>query len=247
MSIESRRSQITANNELIKAKSQEVYDAGVEDGKKAEYDAFWDVFQGKAGGRTNYTNAFSYSGWQNANFKPKHKIKPQYASQMFYSTSIADVAAPLKDLPLDFSKCRSYGSLCQSSMIEHFPPLNVAESTATNQTLVFHNCQRLHTIDLLTVAEHNTFQNWFSSCPLLENIAFEGTIANDISFADSPKLTLDSLLSIIRSLADFTGTENEHTRTLTLSQASVDILNADNISWIGSMVQIYKKWSLEVL
>ena len=69
----------------IAENEQRVYDAGYmhgnndgyllgeEAGKKSEYDAFWDAFQ-LDGERTNYSYAFSGSGWHSETFKPKYKI-----------------------------------------------------------------------------------------------------------------------------------------------------------------------------
>lgn len=51
----------------------EGYARGFDEGKKTEYDAFWDEFQ-LNGTRTNYSYAFAGSGWHGETFKPKYKI-----------------------------------------------------------------------------------------------------------------------------------------------------------------------------
>ena len=82
----------------------------------------------------------------------------------------------------------------------------------------------------------------------MENITFEGVIANHISFQHSTKLTLDSLKSILTALKDFTGTENEYAQTITLSGESWAILDADgNNSPNGNTWRDYvaqKKWNI---
>lgn len=231
---------------IIAQNQQAIYEKGILDGKKAEYDAFWDVYQAN-GSRGDYVSAFSYSGWKDANFKPKHLMKPTYAAQMFYLSSIRDLATPLKDLPLDFSRCVGYGNFAQNSQIEHFPPLNFGASSAVNQTMVFHHCLKTRIIDLLTVAEHISYQNWFSECPLLEEIRFDGTIAKNISFKDSPLLSLASVSNIVLHLADFSATDTattqgEYAHTLTLAKEAWQRLFDDTASWWSVFDE--KKWNV---
>ena len=67
--------EISANNVSLAEKQQQVYDAGVAEGRaqggytegfdagrQAEYDAFWDTYQ-LNGTRTEYRSAFSYYGF----------------------------------------------------------------------------------------------------------------------------------------------------------------------------------------
>ena len=73
----------------------EVYEAGkesgggssdgkFEEGRKAEYDMFWDNFQ-DYGNRTFYNYGFaSHFGWNETNFKPKYDVKPLEANYIFY-------------------------------------------------------------------------------------------------------------------------------------------------------------------
>lgn len=69
---------------------QNGYDFGFDEGKKAEYDRFWDAFQDN-GNRIVYQHAFAGYGWTPQNLKPKYKIAPidttatsQYGTNMFY-------------------------------------------------------------------------------------------------------------------------------------------------------------------
>ena len=49
------------------------YDEGFEDGKKSEYDAFWDAYQ-QNGNRTHYVDAFTQLGWTDVVYQPKYPI-----------------------------------------------------------------------------------------------------------------------------------------------------------------------------
>lgn len=49
------------------------YEQGVEEGKQAEYDRFWDIFQ-ENGNRTWYWGAFAGPGWTDETLKPKYTI-----------------------------------------------------------------------------------------------------------------------------------------------------------------------------
>ena len=60
----------------------EAYNQGFADGKQAEYDRFWDVFQGE-GHRTDCRYMFSGVGWNSDNLKPKYKTIPTNANGMF--------------------------------------------------------------------------------------------------------------------------------------------------------------------
>ena len=82
---------------------------------------------------------------------------------------------------------------------------------------IIQNSNKLKTIRTLTVAQSNTYSGWFSGCGALENITFSGEIGNNISFADSPNLSSESVTSIIDALATVT-----EARTLTLN-ASVSL------------------------
>ena len=61
----------------------EAYALGWDDGKQAEYDAFWDAYQ-SYGEPKPYTNAFG-SMWTAELFKPKYDIRPTNAYMMFHN------------------------------------------------------------------------------------------------------------------------------------------------------------------
>lgn len=210
---------MTIAEKIVQAK--EDYDAVYDAGKKVEYDAFWDNFQNYGKPMSNL--AFRFYLWEDSPYNPKYPFTVQSANtvgQMFYSSNIIDTK-----VDIDLSRSR----------------------VSSNSYAVFCNSKKLRIIRKVIVNELITYSQWFDGCKALEEIRFEGTIASNLDFKDCKKLTLDSLLNILIHLKDFTGTGEEYTHTLTLSQESVDILNEDTPSWIGSMLEIQKKWSLTIV
>ena len=71
---------------------------------------------------------------------------------------------------------------------------------------MFYLCNNLITILPLDTSNGTNFSNMFFNCSNLENIAFVvNCIKKSISFAESNKLTDESIQSIIDGLADLTG------------------------------------------
>jgi hypothetical protein len=210
---------MTIAEQIVQAK--EDYDAVYDAGKKAEYDAFWDAFQ--SNGEPSANLAYRFYKWKDAYYNPKYPFKVQgvnTVSRMFSYTDITDTKV---DIDLSGSTTRS------------------------NKSAVFEYGRNLKIIRKVIVNELIPYGGWFVGCTALEEICFDGTIAADINFGDCKKLTLGSLIDTLRHLKDFTGTGEGYTRTLTLSQASVDILNEDTISWLGSILSIEKKWNLTIV
>lgn len=69
---------------------------------------------------------------------------------------------------------------------------------------MFHGCTALHTINHPLDFSKVTSQidTTFTSCRNLQNVRFTGTINVDVFMNGCPKLTLDSLLSLLNALAD---------------------------------------------
>ena len=68
----------------------------------------------------------------------------------------------------------------------------------------FTGCSNLKTIVSFGCFGVTSFSSTFASCSALENITFDGEITLAISFTGSPKLTTESVWSIIDHLADLT-------------------------------------------
>ncbi len=173
------------------------YDKGYAHGKEAEYKAFWDAYQ-EYGNRTNYEAAFAGSGWNDKTFIPNYPITPTYAYYMFYACAVTDGWKIIKNI--DFSRCSVMSNAFAQCHFVHVGEVDCTSATALNN--LFYHSKKLVTVDKLIVNEQNTFVNAFNSVTTLENITFEGSIANDINFQWAPKLTKESIESIINHLSD---------------------------------------------
>lgn len=154
------------------------YDEGYEAGKQAEYDRFWDMFQ-DYGRRNTYRYAFYSQGtdvWTDESYNPKYNI----------------------------TATKEYGgdSMFQASSITD-TKVEIAIGSSAGYTFI--SCGSLKTIRKLIVSEITTFNRWFDGCHVLENVTFDGVIANNISFKNAVNLTTISVQSIIDHLKDLTG------------------------------------------
>ncbi len=184
------------------------YDEGYAAGRQTEYDAFWDAFQ-ENGTRRNYDHAFLRSGWSDVAYNPKYPIIATNATSMYYQNNqITDTK-----VPIDFS------------------------GVSLNYT--FNNAGRLKTIRKIISSDATVYNSTvFGACSALENLTIAGSIAsNGFSVSQSPKLTHDSLMSIINALKDFSGT-NE-TRSITLGTE-----NLEKLADAEKMMAVNKGWTL---
>ena len=144
------------------------YDKGVADGKQAEYNAFWDVYQDN-GKRRLYQYAFSYLGWKDDIYKPKYPIKPTSATGMFYYSQVSTVKN------IDFSECVNFDNTFRDAAVQE---IGVFDSRSSGFYCTFNNAKNLHTIEKMILRENGTqnFTSAFVSCNALENLTIEGTI-----------------------------------------------------------------------
>lgn len=197
----------------IAANEQRVYDAGQK--------VFWDYYQSN-GSRQNYENAFSGRGWTVNTFKPKYNLTVTRAYMLFFNSAIdGDLPSLLQGLgvTLNFNSVPSFQYAFQSCKFTHIGVIHA--ENATTFFCAFADSTQIETIDkiILGTSGKAAFGNGFRGCAALRNITFEGVIGQDISFADSPLLTHDSIINIISCLQDLTGTGN--TRTLTLGATNL--------------------------
>jgi hypothetical protein len=205
-------------------KVTEVYDKGVFDRDVL----IWNMISDN-NTRVNYHNAFQYTNMSGYQF-----IKPLtptgYISQLFYSCyNMTSVPTPL-----NFSKIFSNGGDTGSSYrksvfayckkLEFVPDLNMKAIGGLEEW--FLQCYKLHTIELLRVRRDTVYTNTFNSCEYLQNINFDGEIGQSISFKDSPLLSVESQINIIKHLVDFSGTSDAGTRILTIHPTAFERLNA---------------------
>lgn len=183
---------------------------------------------------TNHEYRFRNTNWTNKPFDPPSAIKPAYAGSMFENTV---GLKKLSNQQIDFSDCYGFNRIFSGSQVEELPVIDMSKSTQTVQN-IFNGASFLHTIEkiILKNGGSQTFNDaCFNNIPELQNVIFEGIFVSNISFAQSSKLTFDSLWSIIEALKDYSGTGT--TRTLTLHADSkaklgvADIAYATNKGW----------------
>ena len=191
-------------------------------GRKAEYDAFWDAYQDASA--VDCGSRFSGRGWNDRTFKPKYNIPnnaPYISSfnRLFANCGITDLAQILNDcgVKLDFTQVtRTDQMFYWATWLTRVPELDLRNVTMTNS--MFSTAISLVTIEKLIVSANTPFDNAFFDCQALENIVIEGELAYpNISFAQSAKLSKDSMKSIIDALSD----KVSGNYTLTLSTDAV--------------------------
>lgn len=217
---------------------------GVDIGRKAEYDEFWDAFQNN-GKRYNYQYAFANEGWNDTTFAPKYDIvlgNGYTGSNMFQLTAITNITEALErhGVILDTSKCGVFSSMFHSAKSVRLPVLDFSSTheyaSANPLSYTFYSCLA-ETIDKIVINEQTLFANTtFNGCANLKNIVFEGTLGqNGLNLQWSTKLSAASLESIINALTDTT-----RYLTVTLSLAAVNKAfetaegandGSDSVSW----------------
>ena len=151
---------------------------GISEGKQAEYDRFWDVFQ-DYGNKKAYTFAFAGYNWTDDIYNPKYPIKingNRSGNYMYQTASITDTKVPI--------------TISNGAVLAY----------------AFALMAQCHTIRKITVDETVTVAiTTFEGLTALENIEFGGVIAKGApSFVQSTKLSKASIISIINALSDST-------------------------------------------
>lgn len=246
----------------IAENEQKVYDNGVADGKRAEYDMFWDSFQ-RNGNRTDYVQAFKR--WENEYIRPKYKVVPK-------SETITDGTTPdvsryyelitgcpnLKKIEkeyFDLSQYHNENGYAESSSYGNYytfsnnPNLEEIEDVGM-QPYAYYNtfrwCKKLHTIEVIRSNENTTFNSAFlHDTPNLQNIRIEGVIPKNFSVQYSPLLSPTSLKSIVKHLKDYLGTSSEYAYTLTVETSAWEALVSagctdEDFAWIEETFGISK-------
>ena len=235
----------------LKNDFDDVYNTGLEVGKKSQYDEFWDTFQ-QNGARREYGYAFCGRGWTAEIFKPKYDIIC-HSGDLIYIFARAlenvDLIQHLKDIgkKIDTSKVTSL-SLAFSYFFGTSLPV-IDASSASNLSQAFRQATKLKTIEKIILgSQSHNFTDAFYGCTALEDITFEGVIRTNISFAytssgknyGSP-LTKESITSIVNALSSTTGA------TVTFLDDTVNKafgINVDDPSTYPEGSEYYKvRWS----
>ena len=223
-----------------------VYDKGVDDGKQAEYDSFWDAFQ-QNGTRRDYSYAFS-NGWTDDAFKPKYKINSvDNMQQAFRYSGITKLSYAASDrITLASSSGTFSGCFFRDEQLTEIEPtLDASASTSASAcAMIFYYCRALRNVTLKVnpnVTQNNYFGEAFLYCAALEELYFEGadTISANIDLRWSPLLTVGSLRSILTAL-----NKSISGKTLTLNTASQAVIQGDTEATAAYNAALTAGWTI---
>ena len=90
-----------------------VYEAGVEQGKQAEREAWWDAFT-QNGTRTDFRTAINGPWWDDTTYNPTRVLAPVDGYQMFKDSKIKN-----RKIEVDLSNCTDATWMFRSSTVQH--------------------------------------------------------------------------------------------------------------------------------
>ena len=193
--------------------------------KNSWYDIFWDEIQ-DYGIRTRYQSAFR--DWNSEKIEPKYNIPTTTLYEMFYFCKKLQTFPWEKITTTEFTSATSMCYYC--SAIEEVDIVIAGSGTPSSSffTNSFANCKKLKRIKKIIASETMGFSGCFTNCTELEEVTFEGTIAaNNLNLQWSNKLSHDSIMSIINSLADKSADTSNTTWTVTLGDTNIAKLTED--------------------
>ena len=190
----------------------EVHAYGVEEGRQAQYDEFWDEFQ-QNGKRTDYRFAFG-CGWNAKTFKPKYPITPKdayqwqcAANQMFsYIGQSENKYIDLSGYPLDFTKVTQVDEAFHNAFLE-----NIYVDVTDIKTYRLFNGSNMdsgsHPYKNVTIkcSANTTFSNsfWYAN---FDKLLFteDSVIAQSVDFHWGVSMIKESFISIMNTLSSTT-------------------------------------------
>lgn len=175
-------------------------------------DEWFDKYQTLGEARA-YTYAFGYACWDDSIYFPVREIN--FDKGLSYTTSV--------------------GAFRQSFITDTKVPIICTKSGQGGY--VFQG-SKIVTIHKLVVSESTNYDNWFNNADRLENITFEGTIGNSISFPHSP-LTKASITHIVEHLSS-----TKTGLTATFNKASKESAFTEN-EWI-TLKATKSNWTIQV-
>ncbi len=190
---------MTVAEKLIRAKEDidEVFEAG----KQAEIKRRWDVIQPDGTTRTDYRYMFAGCSWTDDIFKPKKKIRPQYAEYMFSYSHITDLT--VVDIDLSRVQQNNVNRIFAFARITDVGDIDT--TSITSMTYMFTQAQRLVNCGTVTLKSDGTQTfgtTCFQNCNALVEIRFEGVIGRNLDIRWSTLLSAGSLESIVTHLSD---------------------------------------------
>ena len=209
-----------------------VYDKG-----KADVELkFWEMLTDN-GNRIHFQYAFGSSDYTGYSYVKPIKIKGN-AQRIFYNYSGTEYPKNIDFSEIDTSK--AYNSEYYSMWFRYGTNITTVPDMGIpalpGYPDMYANMPNLHTIVIVRSNENTMFTGTFASCPKLENITFEGTIGQNISFSGCNELTHDTLVHIIEHLKDYGETA---THTLTIGST-----NLAKLSDTEKAIATQKGWTL---
>lgn len=184
----------------------EEMDAKVDEVYNKRWHEQWDKMQ-QNGNRVNYTYAFGGHTWDDENFKPKYDMNPTDALGMFIVCQIRDLRKSAIGVDIDFSKSKRLTNIFSYAATKYVGVISTIGSTSSDLSGMFGNSGIVSIDEFILKSDGSqSLTNIFQSCPNLEHVIVSGVIGkNGFNVSASPKLDLESLLSILNALADKSG------------------------------------------
>lgn len=232
--------------------AEKQYDKGLGDGKEEAKLEFWRKYLNNG---NSIAGIYAFAGyrWNDATFDPPFNIVASGSSNMFCYSQIEDLRGILarNGVSITFLDTTNGASsqhfnIFASAKVKYVPYLKMPSTSSAYGT--FNNCTNLKEVDGFDCTERTAFASGaatsnmtFYNNTALEKIFFYGVVANNINMQWSTKLTVASLISLIKSLKDYSGTAEALTRTITLSSDSWTVLAnsseaADELGFDGNMI-----------
>lgn len=192
---------------------------GIEEGRKAAWDAFWDIFQ-ESGARREYGYAF-VRGWNADNFKPKYDIiiegDARGAFQYWRQEPIANIAEICREqgITLDFSGATNTNTAFRACYSPDLPTLDLRKVTSMEDMFAFSKIKRIEKIISSEATRWDTL-HVFTYNSTIEHILFEGVIGKSIDAHTEP-FDKETIVSLINTLSTTVSG-----KTCSLKKASVD-------------------------
>lgn len=198
-------------------------------GKYMVQKTFWDNYLTYATNnvRTDWSRAFMGAGWGRKTFTPTRDVAMQGSASYAFAAwcrndcELVDLKWYLDRLgvKLDTSQLTDMNYFFDyNQTIGYLPAIDVTGcSTGSKPTYVFNYMQCLREIEKIIVNENTNYTGWFVNCKELEEVRFEGDIAQaGLNLQWSTKLSKASIENIINALKWDSG------NTVTLSRTAVD-------------------------
>lgn len=219
------------------------YKVGFEEGKQAEYNAFWDNAKKTMDADIQWFYNFSGSAWNDFTFNPPFDLVVLYTSGLFYQSAITDLKGILdrNRVKLDFSKATRINSITEASSITRIGVIDTRKCPALQNFL--YNSVELEYVEKIILMDGSKTQISgnlsFNFCAKLKHCLFEGVMGfSSWNFSYCP-LSVESMKSIISCLKDYSGTTDEFKFSVLFSDTCWAALEADSTSPNGGTWEAY--------